>query len=453
MLYNILDWQRRTLHAQFNLIAAAVMMESYAVHMAKMTTPFPAAFDRIEKSLAATGEIAGRIARDGGKPSFNLPTTTIGGESVAVHEEVVTEKAFGNLLRFKRDTTRNDPKILLVAPMSGHYATLLRDTVRDLLPDHDVYITDWKNARDVPLSAGDFSLEDYIDYVRGFMQDIGPGAHIAGLSQSTIPVLAVTSLLATENSPYQPVSMTLAGGPIDARIKPTAVDKMASQNSLNQFRMMISPVPASYAGRGRDVYSGLVQIFNLVSVAPEKHAQVYANLYKFIREGNEVEAQKIRDIRNEYEAVSDSTVTFYLDTISEVFQKFTLARGEMMWKGRKVDPAAIRNTALLTLEGEKDDICAPGQTLIAHSLCKNLKHDMHFANIEKGAGHYELLDGKRIGGFIRTVAAQQGIAYDAPASVAAIVPTRLYPGQVKAYLGIPDAANDTIKKSPELSRA
>jgi poly(3-hydroxybutyrate) depolymerase len=446
MLYNILDWQRRALHAQFNLVSVAVMMEANVVHMAKMMTPFPAAFDRFEKSLTATAEITGRIAHDGGKPSFNLPSTSIAGKNVAVREEVVTEKAFGNLVHFKRDTNRNDPKILLVAPMSGHYATLLRDTVRDLLPSHDVYITDWKNARDVPVSAGDFSLEDYIDYVRDFMKDIGPGAHIAGLSQSTVPVLAVTALLAEENSPYQPVTMTLAGGPIDARIKPTAVDKMASQNSMGSFKMMISQVPSSYAGRGRSVYPGLVQIFNLVSAAPEKHAQAYASLHKFISDGNETEAQKIRDARNEYEAVSDSTVTFYLDTISEVFHKFSLARGEMTWKGRKVDLSKINNTALLTLEGEKDDICAPGQTLVAHMLCKNIKAGRHFANIEKGAGHYELLNGPRIAGFIRTVASQAGIAYDAPTENTAIAPTSLYPGQVKAYLGVPVAANDLHNK-------
>lgn len=453
MLYNFMDWHRRTLNTVFNHVATGMVVQANMLHAMKLLTPFPKSYEQMAKHLSAGAEISRRIARHNGKPCFNLKSTDIAGKNIAVDEEIVSEKAFGNLLHFKRDTTRNDPKVLLVAPMSGHYATLLRDTVRSLLPNHDVYITDWKNPRDVPRSSGDFSLEDYVDYLRDFIKDIGPGVHIAGLSQSTVPVLAVTSLLAAENSPLQPVSMTLAGGPIDARVNPTAVGKFAQKKSIHWFRdNLISPVPSTYAGHGRNVYPGLLQLINMTSIAPDKHVRSYKDLFNYLSAGDVPESQKIKDIRDEYESVSDLPATYYLDTVREVFQQFTLARGVMTWKGIKVEPSKISRTALMTLEGEKDDICAPGQTLVAHILCSNIPGHLHFSNIEKGAGHYELLNGDRITGFIRAVASRKGIQYDVPTEGTAITPSLLHPAQVKAYLGTPSAAND-VYKSPQRNRA
>lgn len=448
MLDNLLEWQRGALRASFNAFATTLNYQAQALKAAHCVD--------LANFFTASAEVSSRFGKDNPKPSFNLPVTIIGNQSVAVKEEILVDKPFGALLHFKRDTTRNDPKILIVAPMSGHYATLMRKTIETMLPHHDIYITDWKNPRHIPLSQGDFNLENYIDYVQEFIKVLGPDIHIGSHSQSTVPTLAVVSLLAAQNSAVQPLSMALAGGPIDTRIHPTAIDQYARDHSLQWFRdHVISRVPNIFAGYGRKVYSGDLQFALMTSMNPGLHMQAYKDLFNHVRHGRTIEADKIRKFRDEYESVSDLPASYYLDTIEQVFQKFTLPRGEMTWKGQPVDPSKIRHTALLTLEGGKDPICSPGQTSAAHLLCKNIGRDMHFSNIEKQAGHYDLLDGGRWAGFIRTAAAQKGITYDpVPANAAITLPVHVHPEQVKQYLyNVPASANDDSPLRPKLRQA
>lgn len=395
-------------------------------------------------TLSASAEIADRFAKDYPKQPFGLSRTSIDGQSVAVTEEVISEKAFGSLLHFKRDTNRNDPKILLVAPMSGHYATLLRDMVRELLPSHDVYITDWKNARDVPLSEGNFNLEDYISYTQDFIEAIGPGAHVVGISQSTVPLLAATSLMAANKSGAQPMSMTLMCGPVDTRVSPTEIGAFAKSKPLSWFKdNVIARVPAAYAGNGRLVYPGFMQLLGLKLTDPVRHGKAMVDLFNHVAQGNEKEADKIRKYYDEYDAVMDSADQFYLDTIHHVFQNQSLAKGELTWRGQKIDPSQIKKTALLTVEGAKDTICGVGQTLAAHVLCSGLKEKQRFSHTQANAGHYDILSAPRIAGFVRTVAQQNGISYDPITPSAVIRPERQ--GLERAQRAIEilkDGAND-----------
>ncbi len=333
------------------------------------------------------------------KPSFNLTSTPLGGQDgprAAVREEKALSLPYCDLVRFARETDRHDPKILLVAPMSGHYATLLRGTVEALLPAHDVYITDWVNARDVPPAAGSFGMADYAGYIRHFLRHLGPDTHVAAVCQPVVPVLAAISLMAADGDPAQPVSMTLMGGPVDTRAAPTDVTKFAEDHSMAWFaRHALSAVPLGYRAAGREVYPGFKQLTGFLAMNPDRHAASARDMFQHLRRGDDESAAKIRDFYREYCAVMDIPAQFYLETVDWVFKRHLLPKGEMVLDGQRVTPSAITKTALLTIEGERDDISAPGQTVAAHALCNNIAPRKKFHYLQQGAGHYGIFEGRR----------------------------------------------------------
>jgi poly(3-hydroxybutyrate) depolymerase len=360
--------------------------------------------------VAAGSELLARVVRRYEKPEFGLTHTRIDGADVAVTETVVVEKPFCNLLHFRRATQRNDPKVLLVAPLSGHYATLLRDTVRALLPDHDVYITDWIDARLVPLADGYFHLADYVAYVRDFIRRLAPDVHVISVCQPTVPVMAAISLMAAADDPAQPRSMTLMGGPIDTRQAPTEVNRYAKTRSLRWFDMhVITRVPLKYSGYARRVYPGFLQHAGFVAMNPDRHLQAHIDFYNHLVEGDGDSAEAHRRFYDEYNAVMDLPAEYYLETLDMVFMRHLLPRGEMVIGGQHVKPWAIRKTALLTIEGELDDISGPGQTEAAHGLCRNLPQEKKEHFLVPGVGHYGIFSGRRwreticprVGEFIR----------------------------------------------------
>jgi polyhydroxyalkanoate depolymerase len=320
-----------------------------------------------------------------------------GNAVVPVREEVALDLPFGNLLHFaKDDVEAPQPRVLVVAPMSGHFATLLRNTVQTLLRDHDVYITDWKNARDVPLSAGRFGFDDYVDYIMTFMQEIGPGSHLVSVCQPCVPAMVAVSIMSEDKDAATPRSMTLMGGPIDTRAAPTVVNELANEQSIEWFEdNLISLVPMRYAGRGRRVYPGFLQLSAFMSMNMDRHGSAHRELYQLLADGKQVEANKIKTFYEEYFAVLDMTAEFYLETVDKVFQRTLLAKGELTYRGRKVNPGAIHKTALLTVEGEKDDVCAVGQTAAAHALCTGLRPHLKRHHLQPGVGHYGVFSGSK----------------------------------------------------------
>jgi polyhydroxyalkanoate depolymerase len=284
----------------------------------------------------------------------------------------------------------------VLAPLSGHFATLLTGTVKTLLRDHDVYITDWTNARDVPSEAGRFGVEDYIAYVIRFLEEIGPGAHLFAVCQPCVQALAAVAVMSEDKHPATPRTMTLMAGPIDTRESPTAVNKLAMEKPLSWFeRSVIARVPGRYAGRGRKVYPGFVQLTAFVSMNMERHRAAHQKLYAHLAAGETAEAEKIKTFYDEYFAVLDLTEEFYIETIDRVFQRAELATGDFTYRGRKVDPGKIRRTALLTVEGGRDDICALGQTAAAHDLCNSLRPHLKRHHLQANVGHYGTFNGKR----------------------------------------------------------
>jgi len=332
-----------------------------------------------------------------GRPPFAINEVLSGNRTVKVREEVALSLPFGNLLHFaKDDMLTPQPKILVVAPLSGHFATLLRNTCDTLLRDHDVYITDWKNARDVPLDAGVFGLDDYMDYVIRFLQELGPRSHVLAVCQPCVPVLAAVAVMAENHDPCQPRTMSLLGGPIDTRESPTVVNKLATEKPLQWFKdNVIHKVPMRYAGGGRKVYPGFIQLTAFMSMNMGRHLGQFRKLYQHIADLESTEAAKIEDFYEEYLAVLDLSAEFYLETIEKVFQKAQLATGDLMYRGRRVNPGAITRTALLTVEGERDDICAVGQTAAAHLLCTSLRPHMKRHHLQPGVGHYGVFSGSK----------------------------------------------------------
>ena len=331
------------------------------------------------------------------RPAYGIDKVTTGNAEVTVREEILLDLPFGDLLHFAKDDVETaQPRVLVVAPMSGHFSTLLRSTVETLLRDHDVYITDWKNARDVPLSAGRFGFEDYVDYVIRFFKELGPGAHLLSVCQPCVPALAAVAVMSEAKDPATPRSMTLMGGPIDTRVAPTVVNDLANDKSIEWFEdNLISVVPFRYAGRGREVYPGFVQLSAFMSMNLSRHGAQHRELYQLLADGKRVEADKIKTFYEEYFAVLDMTKEFYLETVDMVFQRTLLAKGELMHRGRKVNPGAIRKTALLTVEGEKDDVCAVGQTAAAHNLCTGLRPHLKRHHLQPGVGHYGVFSGSK----------------------------------------------------------
>jgi poly(3-hydroxybutyrate) depolymerase len=357
---------------------------------------FPGGQSDMGRLIGASAEMLERVTRRFGKPQFGLTQTTIAGGAVAVTEDIVAAKPFCELRHFVRGVERDDPKVLIVAPLSGHHATLLRGTVEALLPHHDCYITDWVDAKQVPLSDGAFGFDDYVDYVIDFLRFLGPNTHVLAVCQPAVPVMAAVSLLAAANDPVQPPTMTLMGGPIDTRAAATAVTKLAQGRPLSWFETaVIETVPFTYAGSGRRVYPGFIQLTGFMQMNLDRHVNAHTKLFQHLIRGDGESADATKRFYDEYMAVLDLPSEFYLETVSSVFQEHLLPRGLMRVRGQLVEPKAIRKTALLTVEGELDDISAPGQTLAAHTLCSGLRPNQKFNLLQKGVGHYGIFNGRR----------------------------------------------------------
>jgi poly(3-hydroxybutyrate) depolymerase len=331
------------------------------------------------------------------RPDFGIGPVNVGNRAYGVRERVVESLPFGDLVHFAKEGLASpQPKMLVVAPLSGHFASLLKNTVEVLLRDHDVYITDWRNARDVPLSAGRFGLEDYTDYVIGFLQALGPGANVLAVCQPCVPVLAAVAVMSARRDPCVPRTMTLMGGPIDVREAPTAVNELATAKDLEWFAAnLIAQVPWRYLGAGRKVYPGFLQLSAFMAMNMGRHFGQFRKLYQHLAEAEAAEAAKITGFYSEYMAVLDLSAEFYLETIDEVFQKASLAKGELVHRGEVVDCGAIRRTAILTVEGERDDICGVGQTAAAHRLCSGLRPHLKRHHLQPGVGHYGVFSGSK----------------------------------------------------------
>ncbi len=359
--------------------------------------PFlPTSYTSFGRAVAAGAELIERTTRRFGKPTFDLHSTVIGDRQIEVVEEVVKTKPFCRLLHFQRLTPHTDPKVLLVAPMSGHHATLLRGTVDALLPDHDVFITDWTDARQVPVSKGAFDLDEYIAYLIEFIRMLGPDVHLIAVCQPAVPTLIAAAIMAQSNDPAQPASMTLMGGPIDVRAAKTQVTELAEKRSLNWFKnSVIATVPVYYPGAMRAVYPGFVQLTGFMSMNMDRHVGEHMKLFQHLVRGDGESAESHRKFYDEYLSVMDVTAEFYLQTVEQVFQKHALPTGSYVWRKQKVKPGAIQKTALLTVEGELDDISAPGQTVAAHELCSGLAPEMKQILFQKGVGHYGIFNGRK----------------------------------------------------------
>ncbi len=348
------------------------------------------------RALNAAFEMISRYELTRERPGFDIATVRVGNRDVPVTEEVVLDLPFGQLLHFAKDIDAPQPRVLVAAPLSGHFATLLRGTVTTLLRDHDVYITDWKNARDVPLEDGNFGVEDYVAYLIQFLETIGPGAHILAVCQPCVQSLAAVAIMSEDRHPATPLSMTLMAGPIDTRESPTEVNKLATSKPLAWFeRNLIAPVPKRFAGGGRRVYPGFVQLSAFLTMNMQRHREQHSKLYRHLARGEAAEAAKIKSFYDEYFAVLDLTEEFYIETIDRIFQHAQLAEGTFTYRGRLVDPKAIRHTALLTVEGGRDDICALGQTSVAHELCTSLRPHLRRHHLQANVGHYGVFSGRR----------------------------------------------------------
>ncbi len=351
------------------------------------------------RNMAAAAELFERTTRRYGKPEFGIARTRLAGVNVPVAERVVWERPFCRLIHFDKALPKGaapQPKLLIVAPMSGHYATLLRGTVATMLPGHDVFITDWADARMVPLADGPFDLDDYIDYLIALHHHLGPGIHVMAVCQPSVPVLAAAALMEAANDPALPASMTLMGGPIDTRLNPTAVNTLANTHDLDWFRQnVIMQVPFPHPGFMRAVYPGFLQISGFLSMNFDRHLDAHRDFYQHLIRGDGDSAEKHRAFYDEYLAVMDLTAEFYLQTVDTVFLRHALPLGEMTHRGEPVEPAAITRVALLTVEGEHDDISGVGQTKAAHDLVVNLAAGKRAHHLQLGVGHYGVFNGSR----------------------------------------------------------
>jgi poly(3-hydroxybutyrate) depolymerase len=345
---------------------------------------------------AAMLELLSRFRLTHDRPPFGIDRVRVENRDVPVTEEVVCDLPFGRLLRFRRDIDMVQPRVLVTAPLSGHFATLLAGTVRTLLRDHDVYITDWKNARDVPRDAGDFGVEDYVAYVIRFLEEIGPGGHVLAVCQPCVQTLAAVAVMSEDGNPATPLSMTLMAGPVDVRESPTKVNELANEKPIDWFqRNVIATVPSRHPGSGRRVYPGFVQLTAFVAMNMQRHLSQHRKMYDHLAAGETEEAAKIKEFYDEYFAVLDLSAEFYLETIDRVFQKAELATGDFTYRGRRVNPGAIRRTALLTVEGGRDDICGLGQTAAAHDLCSALRPHLKRHHLQANVGHYGVFNGRK----------------------------------------------------------
>ncbi len=381
----------------------------------------------IGRTAAAAAEVFERTTRRYAKPAFGLTTTTVDGEDVAMREQVTWSRPFCDLIHFERDLPRDrkpDQKLLIVAPMSGHYATLLRGTVEAMSQHADVYITDWTDARMVPTSDGRFDLDDYIDYVIDMLHHIGPGTHVMAVCQPSVPVLAAVGVMEGRGDRFAPASMTLMGGPIDTRRNPTAVNKLAEDKGIDWFRdNVIMQVPFPNPGFTRDVYPGFLQLSGFMSMNLDRHMTAQKDFFVHLVKDDGDSAEKHREFYDEYLAVMDLTAEFYLQTVETVFCNHDLPKGTMTHRGEPIDLSAVRNVALFTVEGENDDISGLGQTQAAHDLCVNIPQAKRAHYMQPKVGHYGVFNGSRfraqivprIADFIASNSREQGKKPAAPA--------------------------------------
>lgn len=348
------------------------------------------------RAAAAGYEMVTRAGLTHQRPPYGIASVRVGNRDVPVIEEAALTLPFGTLLHFRKDSDLAQSKVLVVAPMSGHFATLLRNTVTTLLQDHDVYITDWHNARNVPLEAGPFGYDDYVDYLIHFLNVLGPQAHLVAVCQPCVQVLTAAAVMAQAGHRAQARSMTLMAGPVDTRINPTAVNRLASDKPIEWFRSnLISTVPRRFGGAGRRVYPGFVQLGAFLAMNMSRHVNAHIDLFTHLAAGETEKAQTIKAFYDEYFAVLDLPAEFYLETVQWIFQEARLAAGTLTYRGERVDCGAIRKTALLTVEGERDDICSLGQTAAAHDLCRGLKPFRKRHHMQAGVGHYGVFSGRK----------------------------------------------------------
>jgi len=351
------------------------------------------------RNLAAACQLMARATLSHRRPPFEIDTVPVGNQDIAVREEVVAKTPFCTLLHFRKEIDTPQPRVLLVAPMSGHFATLLRDTVRTMLADHDVYVTDWHNARDIAPRHGPFGFDEFIDHLIRFLEQIGEGGHILAVCQPCVAALAAVALMAEDGNPAQPLSMTLMAGPVDTRVNPTRVNEFAVGRSMAWFEHhLIGVVPQGYAGALRRVYPGFLQLSAFMAMNIDRHTKSFQDLYNHLVKGEREKALTIQKFYDEYFAVMDLPAEFYLETLQRVFKEHDLPRGVLTWRGRRVDPSAIRRTQLLTVEGDRDDICAVGQTLAAQDLCRRLQPYKKRHYVQPGVGHYGVFSGRRWSG-------------------------------------------------------
>ena len=383
------------LHEMQRLAWAPARMMAEAGRQAASNPLHPMSWHPAGRAVGAACELFERASRKHGKPEFAIRQVLSGGVPVAVREEVVVSKPFCDLLHFRREGRTGDPAVLVVAPLSGHFATLLRDTVRGLLAEHDVYITDWQDARQVPAGRGPFTLDDYIDTLLEFLARLGPEAHLVAVCQPSVPALAATALLAAAGK-AAPRSLVLMGGPIDTRVGVTKVNEFARSHNRRWFeQMLVQTVPPPYPGFGRRVYPGFMQLSGFMGMNLDRHVGAHLRMFEHLVTGDGESAEAHRRFYDEYLAVMDMPAEYFLETVERVFQEHHLPRGLFTHRGVTVDTAAICDTALMTVEGERDDISGVGQTEAAHRLCPNVPAERRRHRLQARVGHYGIFNGRR----------------------------------------------------------
>ncbi len=388
MLYDAYEMQRSL------LAGASTLANIGAGWMQNPVNPF--AYSQMGPIVASALDVFAHASAPRGKPDFGIETTLVGGKTVPVVEEIVLRKAFGQLKHFRKEGVAAGPKLLIVAPMSGHYATLLRGTVERMIPGHDVYITDWRDAKLVSMADGGFDLDDYVDYLIAFLEHIGPGAHMLAVCQPSVPAYAAAALMSADKNPCRPRTLTLMGGPIDTRKAPTEVNTVATQRPFAWFEQnVIATVPYVYPGSGRKVYPGFLQLAGFMAMNLGDHLTSHWEMFKHLVQGNGESADASKDFYDEYRSVCDMTAEFYLQTIDVVFQRHLLPKGQMMHRGRRVDPAALKDVAVLAIEGERDDISGIGQTKAALDISTALPATHKLYHLARNVGHYGIFHGSK----------------------------------------------------------